>query len=98
MTAAVGFPTLRLIRVRIGDIFLDDLQPGQVIKTESFRPGVTCFACGEEGHYAKQCPKPRNSALKPNNSGNNSAPKRNNFNPNNNHKKGHVNHVTKEEA
>jgi len=29
MTAAVGFPTLRLIRVRIGAYALDDLQPGQ---------------------------------------------------------------------
>ncbi|MDX1780108.1 MAG: rRNA large subunit pseudouridine synthase E [Thalassovita sp.] len=29
MTAAVGFPTLRLIRVRIGDWSLDGLLPGQ---------------------------------------------------------------------
>lgn len=29
MTAAVGLPTLRLIRVRIGDWELGDLQPGQ---------------------------------------------------------------------
>ena len=29
MTAAVGLPTLRLVRVRIGDWTLDDLQPGQ---------------------------------------------------------------------
>jgi len=29
MTAAVGFPTLRLIRFRIGNITLDDLQPGR---------------------------------------------------------------------
>jgi 23S rRNA pseudouridine2457 synthase len=29
MTAAVGFPTLRLIRVRIGAYALDDLSPGQ---------------------------------------------------------------------
>ncbi len=29
MTAAVGFPTLRLIRYRIGDWTLDDLPPGQ---------------------------------------------------------------------
>lgn len=29
MTAAVGFPTLRLIRVRIGDHALDRLAPGQ---------------------------------------------------------------------
>ncbi|MCK5441477.1 MAG: pseudouridine synthase [Maribacter sp.] len=30
MTAAVGFPTLRLVRVRIGNIYLDDLDPGSV--------------------------------------------------------------------
>lgn len=29
MTAAVGFPTLRLIRVRIGEWSLDDLAPGE---------------------------------------------------------------------
>jgi 23S rRNA pseudouridine2457 synthase len=29
MTAAVGLPTLRLVRVRIGDYALGDLQPGQ---------------------------------------------------------------------
>ena len=29
MTAAVGFPTLRLIRVKIGNISLGDLQPGE---------------------------------------------------------------------
>lgn len=29
MTAAVGFPTLRLIRQRIGDWSLDDLNPGE---------------------------------------------------------------------
>jgi len=29
MTAAVGFPTLRLVRQRIGDWGLDNLQPGQ---------------------------------------------------------------------
>src|SRR6187399_2996542 len=67
-------------------------------KDFTYRPGVTCNACGEEGDYAKQCPKPRNSAPKPNSNGNNSAPKRNNFNPNNNHMKGHLNHVTKEQA
>ncbi len=30
MTAAVGFPTLRLVRVRVGNICLNDLQPGEV--------------------------------------------------------------------
>jgi len=29
MTAAVGLPTLRLVRVRIGDVALDGLAPGQ---------------------------------------------------------------------
>jgi 23S rRNA pseudouridine2457 synthase len=30
MTAAVGYPTLRLLRVRIGEIHLDNMQPGEV--------------------------------------------------------------------
>jgi 23S rRNA pseudouridine2457 synthase len=36
MTAAVGFPTLRLVRVRIGNIHLDNLQPGEVLEISSF--------------------------------------------------------------
>lgn len=32
MTSAVGFPTLRLVRVRVGTIFLDDLQPGDSLE------------------------------------------------------------------
>jgi 23S rRNA pseudouridine2457 synthase len=35
MTAAVGFPTLRLIRFRIGDIYLGNLKPGEVKEVES---------------------------------------------------------------
>ena len=34
MTSAVGFPTLRLVRVRIGHILLDGLQPGEVQRIE----------------------------------------------------------------
>ena len=30
MTAAVGFPTLRLVRARIGDLTIKGMQPGQV--------------------------------------------------------------------
>ncbi|MEH6407136.1 MAG: pseudouridine synthase [Leeuwenhoekiella sp.] len=30
MTSAVGFPTLRLVRVRIGSIKLENMQPGEV--------------------------------------------------------------------
>jgi 23S rRNA pseudouridine2457 synthase len=36
MTAAAGFPTLRLIRVRIGNIKLDDLEVGSVKEVENF--------------------------------------------------------------
>ena len=36
MTAAVGFPTLRLIRVRIGKITLGDLKVGEVIEVDHF--------------------------------------------------------------
>jgi 23S rRNA pseudouridine2457 synthase len=36
MTAAVGYPTLRLIRIRIGDIFLKDLGAGEVREVERF--------------------------------------------------------------
>lgn len=32
MTSAVGFPTLRLVRVRIGNIQLGNLQPGEAIE------------------------------------------------------------------
>ena len=35
MTAAVGFPTLRLIRVRIGDIHLE-IKAGEVVEVEHF--------------------------------------------------------------
>ncbi len=36
MTAAVGFPTLRLVRVRIGNVHLNDLQSGEVIEVQNF--------------------------------------------------------------
>jgi 23S rRNA pseudouridine2457 synthase len=36
MTSAVGFPTLRLVRVRVGTIHLNNLQAGQVIEVENF--------------------------------------------------------------
>lgn len=37
MTAAVGFPTLRLVRVRIGNVLLDNLQSGEVIEVSDFQ-------------------------------------------------------------
>lgn len=37
MSAAVGFPTLRLIRVRIGNVHLNNLQAGEVIEVSEFQ-------------------------------------------------------------
>lgn len=36
MTAAAGFPTLRLVRVRIGTLQLGEFEPGKVIEVQSF--------------------------------------------------------------
>lgn len=36
MTAAAGFPTLRLVRVRIGNIYLGDLKAGEVQEVRRF--------------------------------------------------------------
>lgn len=36
MTAAAGFPTLRLVRVRIGNEFLDDMDAGETRQVEKF--------------------------------------------------------------
>lgn len=36
MTAAAGFPTLRLIRVRVGNISLGDLKAGEVLEVNGF--------------------------------------------------------------
>jgi 23S rRNA pseudouridine2457 synthase len=35
MTAAVGFPTLRLVRVRIGQIALGSMKSGEVTEVQS---------------------------------------------------------------
>ena len=34
MTSAVGFPTLRLVRIRIGSQTINDLEPSQVLKIQ----------------------------------------------------------------
>jgi 23S rRNA pseudouridine2457 synthase len=36
MTSAVGFPTLRLVRVRVGDVLLNEMQSGEVVEVDSF--------------------------------------------------------------
>jgi 23S rRNA pseudouridine2457 synthase len=38
MTAAVGFPTLRLVRIRIGNVYLNDLKAGEVKEVDAFFP------------------------------------------------------------
>jgi 23S rRNA pseudouridine2457 synthase len=37
MTASVGFPTLRLVRFRIGNILLNNLQAGEVLEVSDFQ-------------------------------------------------------------
>jgi len=37
MTAAVGFPTLRLVRVRIGNVYLQNLKAGEVLEVSDFK-------------------------------------------------------------
>ncbi len=37
MTSAVGFPTLRLVRIRVGNIMLNDLKAGQVKEVANFQ-------------------------------------------------------------
>lgn len=41
MTSAVGFPTLRLVRVRIGNIKLENLASGEVDKLDNLEPAYT---------------------------------------------------------
>jgi len=37
MSAAVGFPTLRLVRIRIGNIELKNMQAGEVVEIDRFK-------------------------------------------------------------
>jgi 23S rRNA pseudouridine2457 synthase len=49
MTAAAGFPTLRLVRVRIGNVLLGDLKPGKVKPIDNLLSAVL----GEETQAAQ---------------------------------------------
>jgi 23S rRNA pseudouridine2457 synthase len=42
MTAAVGFATLRLVRVRIGDIHIDSMTAGEVVSLANFNDVLNC--------------------------------------------------------
>ncbi len=44
MTAAAGFPTLRLFRVRIGDILLGDMKAGEVKEVSDFGEELTALS------------------------------------------------------
>ena len=37
MTSAVGFPTLRLVRIRVGNVMLNDLKAGEVVEVPDFQ-------------------------------------------------------------
>ncbi len=37
MTAAVGFPTLRLVRIRVGNLHLQNLKAGEVVKVKTLQ-------------------------------------------------------------
>ena len=36
MTAKIGFPALRLVRIRIGNVYIDTMTPGQVVEVSNF--------------------------------------------------------------
>ena len=42
MTAAVGFATLRLVRVRIGGIYIDSMNAGDVVTLDDFDDVLNC--------------------------------------------------------
>ena len=42
MTAAVGFATLRLVRIRIGDIHIDNMMSGEVVALANFNDALNC--------------------------------------------------------
>ncbi len=42
MTAAVGFATLRLVRIRIGDIHIDNMIAGEVVTLANFDDALNC--------------------------------------------------------
>ena len=40
MTSVVGFPTLRLVRVRVGGIHINDMQAGDVVEVDAFEVSI----------------------------------------------------------
>lgn len=64
MTAAIGYPTLRLIRAKIGEWSLDQLQPGdnQLLEVESPEPTKKPFKHGGRRKTYNSGPSNRNGA------------------------------------
>ena len=54
MTSAAGFPTLRLVRIRIGDWSLENLRPGQFRQLEINLPRPTRAPGGASGRAASK--------------------------------------------
>ena len=53
MTAAVGFPTLRLVRVRVGSLWLGNLAPGAVVEVAGFGININRdLVAQHSGHVA----------------------------------------------
>lgn len=52
MTSAAGFPTLRLVRIRIGDWSIENLQPGQYRQLDINLPRRTIAPGGSSGRTA----------------------------------------------
>jgi 23S rRNA pseudouridine2457 synthase len=48
MTAKVGFPTLRLLRVRIGSLLLEGMQPGEVRSLSGSEVYAKALGLGEK--------------------------------------------------
>jgi 23S rRNA pseudouridine2457 synthase len=47
MTAAVGFPTLRLIRYRIGELTIDDMKPGDICEVDRTKVYAKLFSSAD---------------------------------------------------
>jgi 23S rRNA pseudouridine2457 synthase len=54
MTAAVGFPTLRLVRVRIGTIHLNSMKPTEVIEMDIFEAFFAKLSSTEENSSSRE--------------------------------------------
>jgi 23S rRNA pseudouridine2457 synthase len=53
MTAAIGHPTLRLVRARIGDWSLDDLQPAEYLQLEVHMPKSAAVRTTQRRHQER---------------------------------------------